>query len=801
MQQVCVGLSLAVLLAGASAIEVTRGGLRGNHLADEGVPHAVASNGARFQQTVGVHEFEKALGSEPIRIPVGPPPAKEADESNTATASRSSSTTSKFLAVGEWTIHHIFGMLIFVSFVLSWGFLLPIIREEWSFYKEKVQGGGDTFNQYLSYRFMDWFTGRNYAPPIVLCFITVSLIVTGAIIYSLLVGGSPSHALWRIFVWSTGSPAEGEVTGGGRFLGTIVTVCGLIILSLLLGIVTETFATKMNEIKSGQTRVVEGGHTVILGYSDCTRCLLEELSNARESDGGGVFVILSSEGKDVIERRVAGDQLNLHGSRVIVRSGKESSIRDLQKVSASSAAQVVIMADTTCSPEEADAKSIRTLLSLKTQNWPTTGRIVVQACSEANIHLFQTLYDPEKVEVVIVGNIVAELMARSSEQHGLATVFGMMMGFVGDEFYSEEHEELVGHTFREAVFRFPAAVALGVLTAEGCKLNPGWNYKIEEGDKIIVLAEDDSSYEVAENTWGKGKSFPESVDSPMKHMAKHSPRNDAQPKRLLLIGWNNKACALLNSLDDIVSEGSEVMVYSPCPEGERVTEIMKFQQEHGEFHKFKIAHAEVEETKFTSRLELSRLKHETYDSVFLLAETCCSANTVSDERSMTILSQLTYLRELLEEEEGVNAKHFDPVVEMCEDSTFEHLKICGFTNFVHSNSLVSQALAAVTEDPSVNSIYADLMSGVTNSFEFVPYEMFLPKFSEVPAEVCFWDIAYMATLAGDISVVGWTEKKGDERKFVLNPKDKITPRPWTADDRVVIIRRLSDMMTPRKSKS
>jgi len=820
------GALLAALAGMASSAEVARGALRGNLLVpgDQAAPElklqvpAVAIGGS--DKAGGQNEEVKAssLASEwerthsdghaPIRIARGPPPAKEVDgvsvssvSANSSAASSSSGSMAVKDALAGWTIHHVFGVIIFFGFSMSLCFIIPIIRTEHEFYDAQVKGNGDKFSDYLSYRFMDWFTQRNYAPPVVLSFVTATLIVTGALIYSVLVGGSPSHALWRIFVWSTGSPAEGEVTGGGRFLGTIVTVCGLIILSLLLGIVTETFASKMTEIKSGMTRVVEGGHTVILGYSDCTRCLLEELSNARESEGGGVFVILSKEDKVVIEQKVSGDILNLRNSRVIVRSGSQSAIRDLQKVSAGSASQIVILADTTVSAEEADARSIRTLLSLKAKGWPTHGRIVVQCCSEANTNLFRQLYGPggeDKVEVVIVGNIVAQLMARSSEQHGLATVFGMMLGFEGDEFYSEEWEELVGKTFREAVFRFPEAVALGIMKNGRCKLNPGWDYKITEGDRIIVLAEDNDAYEPVDTAWCNEEAqrgLPKSVDSPMKRNARHSPRSGRQ-KRFLLIGWNTKVGSLLGSLNDMVSEGSEITIYSPCPIPEREGEIQKYELQNGKHlqTKFKFHHIHVEETKFSSRIELSKLEHHTYDSVFVLADTACT-NTAADERSMAVLAQLTHLHE-----KGPGERDFDPVVEMCEDSTFEHLKICGFTNFVHSNSLVSQALAAVTEDASVNSIYADLMSGVTNSFEFVQFEVFLSPSDKAAfhaqgseRKISFWEAAHYASLAGDISVVGWTlevDSPGTEPKFILNPKDKTTKRVWRDQDRIVIIRSL-----------
>jgi len=173
---------------------------------------------------------------------------------------------------------------------------------------------------------------------------------------------------------------------------------------------------------------------------------------------------------------------------------------------------------------------------------------------------------------------------------------------------------------------------------------------------------------------------------------------------------------------------------------------------------------------------------------------------------------LTQLQHLDPPGPDIVAHPFDPVVEMCEDSTAEHLKICGFTNFVHSNSLVSQALAAVAENPAINSIYAELMSGLNNHFEFRCYEEFLCEGEQPPAELSFWEAAHRVSLCGDISLIAWTAPAGSGDKegggvdkgeghddeevqglggpnFEMNPKDKTTPRPWTPRDRLVVIRR------------
>lgn len=726
-----------------------------------------------------IQELRNMRGVLPIRVhdPDSRPPPAVSHHVSTAGAEEGASES----WFSGWTAHHVGGTLVFLAFFALLCTIIPIVIAQRKQWEETVKCSGESFAAFLNYRFMDWFTSNTYAPSLVLVFLTLSLIVCGAVLYAILVGGSPSKALWRIFVWSTASPAEGETSGGGRFLGTIVTVCGLIILSLLLGIVSEVFSTKMNEIKSGVSRVVEGDHTLILGFTECTCSLLEELGKARISDGGnGVFVVLSREPKDEVEQYVSNDALKLRGSRVIVRSGNPVSTRDLVKVSAASARQVVILADTAVDPEEADARSIRTLVSLKARRWPTNGRIVVQCCNEANRDLFEQLYDPEIVEVVIVGNIVAKLMAQSAFQPGLARVFGMMLGFDGDEFYSAEWPELTGCSFRDVTFRFEAAVAMGVLTAKGeCIINPGWDYYIAPGDKVIVLAEDNDTYSPAARPWLLDDHF---ELASARTVTCFGLQADG-PQKVLVIGWNAKVEPLLLSLNSMMIEGSVVEFYSSVEVEQREEQLEKMEHPH-EHITFK--HIYVEDTKLTARSELARLEHLHYDRIFVLADSRRGKGG-ADECSLACVTQLKAIS-------GEEKAHdLCPVVETCEDMTAEQLVACGFTNFVHSNSLVSKALAAVVEDPAVNMIYADFMSSLRNSFEFRRITEFLARGQTVPEELSFWEIAYMSACVGPVILVGWTvPSKNGKKEFQLNPKDKRTPRKWTPEDRLVVIRKVAD---------
>jgi len=693
----------------------------------------------------------------------------------------------------RWDVHETCGNLIFLTFFLIILACIPLVIVEHSHYAEHHdENDGDSFKDYLKYRFTDWFTTVKIAPSIVLFLLTLGVIVTFSLIYAATAGVSPSHALYRIFIWTTASSAHAETHIGARLLAIMVTVAGLIILSLLLGIVAESFASFMADIRMGHNKVIEGGHVVILGLTDCTRCLIEELATARESEGGAIIVLLAAAPKAEVEDMLASAALDLKNSRVIVRSGSPCVLRDLQKVGADTASQVVVLADTSVSREESDAKTVRTLLALKSCDWPSHGVITVQCCVEANEELLKGIYNEEKVEVLVVGDIVAKLMVQSSRQHGLAGVFGMMLGFEGDEFYSEEWEQVAGLTFREAMFRFPNAVAMGVFTSENeCRLMPGWDYVVEEGEKIIVLAEDNDTYQAENEPYFDYQGFMETNTKQLSgDHAGH--KRSSQASKVLIIGWNAKIGTLLDSLEKELALGSHVLIYAAESISARMHEIYDLEQQRpsGAFKNFTMKHMETTKSTLTSKKELEHCNHFDFDSIFILADVELEGKAGADEKSVAVLVQLQHMNKSALH---LMKKKFDPVVEMCEDSTKEHLAICGFTNLIHTNSLISQALAAVTEDRKVNQICSELMSQKDVMFEIHALEDYLAPEETLPDYVSFGEVAMMVGLVCPAVLVGWSDTNDENQiEWFLNPKDKVRSRKWSKEDRVVVIRRINE---------
>jgi ion channel POLLUX/CASTOR len=275
----------------------------------------------------------------------------------------------------------------------------------------------------------------------------------------------------------------------------------------------------------------------------------------------------------------------------------------------------MILADRSSS--DPDVNIVRIVLSLRGLGAPANGHIVAEIHRSDNEQLVK-IVGQDAVETFVTHDIVGRLLLHCAREKGLAQVFEQLLGFEGSEFYIQEWPDLVGLTFGEVLYRFEEAVVIGILrssdstTGDGTRslplLNPPSDLIVETGDRIIVLAEDDDTYE--------SSPLPLYVSSDQDELflyAVYQPRHRVV-ERVLIVGWKEPMVGIFQEFNASACPGSEMTVFGPVPVDYR-QEILK-PLLPSLLDKITVTNIQGNPI---SRRDLERLPLEIYDSILILA--------------------------------------------------------------------------------------------------------------------------------------------------------------------------------------
>jgi len=151
-------------------------------------------------------------------------------------------------------------------------------------------------------RFRYWFDNRFSGGPLViigwLALGTAILIVLATGIVVLIHGIPEGQQVWQVF-WNIMSQAltPNPVDAGNPWqyllIMLVVTLGSLFMVSILIGTLTSGIEAKVDDLRKGRSRVVEHGHTLILGWSAQVFTILSELMIANENQHNARIVILA----------------------------------------------------------------------------------------------------------------------------------------------------------------------------------------------------------------------------------------------------------------------------------------------------------------------------------------------------------------------------------------------------------------------------------------------------------------------------------------------------------------------------
>ena len=103
----------------------------------------------------------------------------------------------------------------------------------------------------------------------------------------------------------------------------------------------------------------------------------------------------------------------------------------------------------------------------------------------------------DEAQYIEATDTIARLIAQACRQTGLSVVYTELLDFDGDEIYMKEEPAFVGKTFGEVLAAYEKCAVMGLLSAGGAKVNPPMDTRIQAGDKVILVAEDDSTVKLS----------------------------------------------------------------------------------------------------------------------------------------------------------------------------------------------------------------------------------------------------------------------------------------------------------------
>jgi len=469
------------------------------------------------------------------------------------------------------------------------GFLVAVFRSEYRRVSEHVKRGRlTTVLTYGRYRIDFFLTYWHSAKAIILFVLGSSLIVVGGVLYSVASGIDFVEGLWMVWLMVVDTSRHGEERGVLlRSLTFVITVFGMLLFALMIGLISDFIARLLDQLHEGSAEVVEGGHVVILGWSESIVEVIRQLCLANDSEGGGVIAVLADVPKAEMERTLHArlPASKLLGSVVVCRSGRPIVAADLNHVSTAWARAVVVLADMAKSASQSDALVLRTVLCLKQVRRPESTFHVVAELREAGSEDLVRVADGLHTDVCVSPDVIGRIMMQCSRCPALATVFTSLLGFEGDEFYVKAWPELEGVSFSEVLFRFGKAVPIGLKLrgGAGLVLNPRSDYVMKSGDEVIVIAEDNDSYAC--------EPLSRAARAALDTMGPIQPSTTLLvAEKFLLVGFRKNIEDLLRQLDDVVGPGTEVHLLCEMPIDERRLRLLRGGLVESDLHSVRLVH-------------------------------------------------------------------------------------------------------------------------------------------------------------------------------------------------------------------
>lgn len=536
---------------------------------------------------------------------------------------------------------------------------------------------------------------------------------------------------------------------------------GMFVVSMLIGVLTSGFRNLVNDLRAGKSAVPVTDHTVILGWSSSLQSIVAELVLANESESAALVAIMAARPKVTMDNDIRLGIPNSRSTTVVTRSGDPISPVDLEVVNIDGARSVIVLP-----PEGADDPDIEVVKSLMAiVNNPMRKRkpyhIVTSIRDTENIAIAKIASRGE-AEIIPSLEVISKITAQTCRQSGLPVVYSELMGFQDNELYFRSEPQLTGCTFGDALFAYSTSCPIGISTWDGTlMLNPPADTTIGPEDKLIVVAEDDSTIIYDARTVR--------VDDDAINIREVK---KLEVERTVLLGWNEGAPIIIRELDLYIEAGSELVVVVGNDRDEAAAKDVASQCTSQQ--------VSVRRGDVTKRAALDDLDLTNADHVIVLKYDGVKPS-VSDGK---VLITLLHTRDIISR----TSRSISIVSELLLESNSQIAHADSADDFVVGNYLVGLLYAQISESKELNAVFSNLLSEEGSEIYLKPADAYV----KVDCPVDFYTIVEAARRKGE-TAFGYREvkyQKDKDRNYGVRLNPPKTERVALGrDDRVIVLAR------------
>jgi voltage-gated potassium channel Kch len=577
-------------------------------------------------------------------------------------------------------------------------------------------------------------------------------------------GTAPGSEKFPTLLWMSlmrtmdpGTIGGDQGSPGFLFCMLLVTFSGIFVFSALIGILTTGLDAKLNSLRKGRSRIVEKGHTVILGWSEQVFTIVSELSIANENQKNPCIAIMSDKDKVEMEEEIRAKVSSTGKTRIVCRTGSPVEPSDIIKMSLSTSKSIIILAPDIGNP---DPEVIKTMLAITNKSIE----------GSKSVHMVALISDPENVEaarivgggqaeIVLAGDLIARMAAQTCLQSGLSVVYQELLDFGGDEIYFRNEPLLAGKTFAEAILLYEKSSLIGLKSNEGrVILNPPMNTVVRGTDSVIAIAADDDTVILS------GRS-----DINFKAEAiLHASDDELQPRRIIMLGWNWRAPIIIRELSNYLKPGSNLLL---AADDSLCNPTLP---EH-----LKNLDVEFRAMRTTDRSELESLSLEQYDHIIILSY---SDSMPPQEADSYTLMTLLHMRDIADR----LGQHFSLISEMRDIRNRNLAEITGADDYIVSDQVLSLLLTQISENKDLSAVFWSLFDPEGSEIYLKPVR----RYVAVGQKVNFYTVVKSASELNE-TAIGYrisAKRNNSEESYgvVVNPNKNDTV-VFSEDDMIIVL--------------